>query len=270
MLKSKVVNYYLGRVNLNYIKLIKNFWLKDLEYHLSPSASKMYFALMETSNRLGWKNPFRMANSTLVDIVRCSQNTIIKSRNRLIEIGLITYIKGNIENSGVYTLLENNGLGLNEGLNKGLNKELNNPLNDKLKEECDIHKTKQNEAKKRTSKTNEAKSSLLPLTKIVKIYNSICKDLTPFDIDNISLIETNLSERNEFFKNEKKWTDFFNRVHNSDFLNNRIPDKEFNCSLIWIIKKENFVKILAGNYDKNFSEEKEHEEPIYLPPRDRF
>lgn len=52
------------------------------------------------------------------------------------------------------------------------------------------------------------------------------------------------------------WQLLFERISKSDFLMGRVngSKRPFKCSLAWIVKKENLIKILEGNYDNRESQ----------------
>jgi hypothetical protein len=50
------------------------------------------------------------------------------------------------------------------------------------------------------------------------------------------------------------WEEFFKRVAESNFLNDREPGKTFQYkTLEWLVKKRNFAKIRNGNFDNKSS-----------------
>ncbi|MBL7993047.1 MAG: hypothetical protein JNN25_16545 [Candidatus Kapabacteria bacterium] len=54
----------------------------------------LYFALLRVCNGLGWKNPFRQSNAYLAAMVGISVPTLIRSRNRLQQAGLLEFESG--------------------------------------------------------------------------------------------------------------------------------------------------------------------------------
>ena len=66
----------------------------DLEYSFPPNVTRLYFGLLNMSNRLGWKNPFGATNQQLAALVQCDIKTLIKCRNLLVNSGLITVSRG--------------------------------------------------------------------------------------------------------------------------------------------------------------------------------
>ncbi len=79
---------------MNYIELINQFWKCHDEHRFSESSAMLYFALLRVCNGLGWKNPFRQSNAYLAAMVGISVPTLIRSRNRLQQAGLLEFESG--------------------------------------------------------------------------------------------------------------------------------------------------------------------------------
>jgi len=79
---------------VNYIELVNGFWHVDLEYSFPSNATRLYFGLLNMSNRLGWKNPFGATNQQLAALVQCDEKTLIKCRKVLVKSGLISVKRG--------------------------------------------------------------------------------------------------------------------------------------------------------------------------------
>jgi len=79
---------------MNYIELINQFWdARELEYFTNVDAD-LYFALLHKCNRIGWKNPFPFSNRQIGALLNVSEKTLIASRNRLKQAGLIDFSSG--------------------------------------------------------------------------------------------------------------------------------------------------------------------------------
>ena len=95
---------------MNYIKLINQFWEKDLEYSFTGNETKLYFYLLHICNTLGWKNPFKHSLRQISKGVGISINSIKSARKILVEAGLISFENGKqgraiIENKTQYQIL---------------------------------------------------------------------------------------------------------------------------------------------------------------------
>ena len=249
---------------ISYIDLINGFWDKDIEYGFSPVATKMYFALLDTCNRLGWKNPFKLTNSRLSHVVKCSENSIINSRFSLAKANLISFKKGYKSKCCIY-YIKGNKTTYNKGLFRDdLDKPFSNTCANSsevlidvrdhhLDKHCDIHKTKLN--KTRGEKTLDALGEKIekniPIHQIVYLYNHICGEYLR-QIDSINGIRMkNLKNRWNEYPNLGTWETIFHKVVDSDYLSGRT--KQWKATFDWIIKNQNnIVKVLDGNYD-NFN-----------------
>lgn len=76
---------------MNYIKLINDFWALNCEFCFTPIETKLYFALLNTANKFGWKNNFNQSNSYLCLDCGISEPSLIKARNVLKEKKLIEF-----------------------------------------------------------------------------------------------------------------------------------------------------------------------------------
>lgn len=79
---------------MNYIEMINNFWRVDAEYSFTGNETKLYMFLLHTSNRLGWKNPFRLSYRQIELGSTLTVNTVVSARNKLSEAGLISFEVG--------------------------------------------------------------------------------------------------------------------------------------------------------------------------------
>ena len=84
---------------------------------------------------------------------------------------------------------------------------------------------------------------------IVNSYNLICVSLPKVQ----RLTEARkkaIKSAVEFIGSEEDFENFFKKVEASDFLCGRTENAWTGCGFDWIIKKNNIVKILEGNYSK--------------------
>ncbi|MDK2952350.1 MAG: hypothetical protein PWQ77_2015 [Kosmotogales bacterium] len=164
-----------------------------MENRISPTTTKLFFVLLNICNRLNWKNPFRLPNGKLTETIGCSQNTLIKSRKHLINLGLISYRKGYKNKCGIYYINTDTGFinddmldkGLSESLDKGLNKKVNTQVNNRLtkgfNKGCDILKTRQEKTREEVEEVKEEEEGfhrhhhLLPHLKIIEMFKEVCE-----------------------------------------------------------------------------------------------
>jgi biotin operon repressor len=97
---------------MNYIELINDFWRLHTEEQFSPVEGMMYLHLLDVSNRLGWKNPFKQANARIASVLGVTEKTIVTARRHLEEAGLIHYQHGQGRRYvSTYTLLKASKIG---------------------------------------------------------------------------------------------------------------------------------------------------------------
>lgn len=139
-------------------------------------------------------------------------------------------------------------------------------------EERKQEKTKQNESKEEETKQNEIKQDKMKqedsnaISKIDKnsnsqnlpekyrividCFNSMCINLQKV----VCISEQQRKNIDQFLnllsENNCKMPGFFYRVHNSDFLSGK-NSKNWRASFDWLIKPDNFFKIIQGKYDNN-------------------
>lgn len=91
---------------MNYIELIKNFWLQHNAYSLTVTETALYFYLLETNNLCRWANTFNRNNSkVLADLGIASLKTLSNARNRLKQVGLIDFKTKSGSPNVAYTLV---------------------------------------------------------------------------------------------------------------------------------------------------------------------
>lgn len=95
-------------------------------------------------------------------------------------------------------------------------------------------------------------SDRTPYKEIIELYHSICKSLPRVKVLNETrkrLIRARWREHPDM----SFWEEFFRRIEESDFLTGRVsPGKDgriFVADFEWIIRPNNFAKILEGRYD---------------------
>lgn len=115
---------------MTYIELINEFWEMDATHHFTANETRLYFYLLDSCNKLRWKNPFYHSNEYLIVATGIAKASFRLARNKLIESGLIDcrtgngrknntlyYIKG-IENNTLSTEDTEKGVGIDTFSNK--------------------------------------------------------------------------------------------------------------------------------------------------------
>lgn len=98
--------------------------------------------------------------------------------------------------------------------------------------------------------TEEQKPRASGFNEIKRLFNEICVSLPPLEFD-LTIQQVHLIQQAEINLRGSSFEDFFKRVERSDFLCGRTKDK-FKANFNWILKPENMMKILSGNFDSTF------------------
>jgi hypothetical protein len=91
---------------MTYIDLINRFWLRFEEEEISRTEMALFFYLLNVCNRRRWQAQFSLTNKNIMVNLDISENTLAKCRDRLVELNLIKYEKGERNNSSPkYTIV---------------------------------------------------------------------------------------------------------------------------------------------------------------------
>ena len=110
---------------MNYLIQIKQFWQVHEAEQFSTDEIAFYMYLLETSNKLGWRNPFKRNNALVKAGVSIkSYDKLSAVRNRLKALGLIDFQTQNGNANTEYLLIDlsKNSEGNTEGIKVGLPK----------------------------------------------------------------------------------------------------------------------------------------------------
>jgi len=114
----------------SYLDRINAFWNWRMLNPVSGKAVALYFALLHCANRAGFPDEICVPNSTLLSMVDISKSDLYRTRNTLVQVGLIAINKGKKGQSAVYTLCSivpkyGANPGTDAGTNPGTNPETN-------------------------------------------------------------------------------------------------------------------------------------------------
>jgi len=92
---------------MNYIKQLNEFY-STLDYKPLPANSiAIYTLLLQIANRTGWIDKFKVANTILMSKSDLDMQKLIRARNKLINQGYITYLKGkNQTEAPTYSIIQ--------------------------------------------------------------------------------------------------------------------------------------------------------------------
>ena len=92
---------------MTYIELVNRFWIVDEAAGFSGVETKLYFKLLDITNKLHWKKKkLALPMIKLMGVLKASKNTVINARNRLAECGLIEFESGiGKKRAAIYTIV---------------------------------------------------------------------------------------------------------------------------------------------------------------------
>jgi hypothetical protein len=108
---------------MNYLILIKQFWQVHEAEQFSTDEIALYFYLIETSNKIGWRNPFKRNNALVkAELLIKSYDKLSAIRTRLKIVGLIDFQTQNGNANVTYEIkdLSKKSEGRGEGIKGGV------------------------------------------------------------------------------------------------------------------------------------------------------
>lgn len=124
---------------MSYIDMINAFWNWRKVNELSSKGTDLFFALLNCANTCAWKAEFTAPNSMLMAMCQMDKNNLFRTRNILIQKGLIAYKPGRKGQAGIYTICigikygthsdTNNDIGIKYGNHFDTNSDTNNDTN---------------------------------------------------------------------------------------------------------------------------------------------
>ena len=102
-----------------YIDYVNQFWKVASVTPLPSSAVALYFYLLNECNSNYWRMPFSCVSSKICDTIRISKETLCSARDRLVDVGLISFTKGKSR----YIPSRYSILGLTDDLTLNMNKD---------------------------------------------------------------------------------------------------------------------------------------------------
>lgn len=147
-----------------------------------------------------------------------------------------------------------------------------NPLIDPVqeKEEVEVQeevkekvKVKEKEDRNGVFSGIKVQKPKIEFQEIIDIFNSVCKDLPKAQ----TVGEKRKTAIRMILKNHslEQIGDVFRNVSESDFLNGRVTN--FTASFDWILKPDNFIKILENNYKNNKNGNPNNNQPKSIDER---
>ena len=79
---------------MSYINYLNSFWQLRQDEFITSTEADLYFALLQIANLHKWEDEFSASLGRLESMTEMSRHTIIKARNRLVELGLVVVSEG--------------------------------------------------------------------------------------------------------------------------------------------------------------------------------
>lgn len=229
---------------MNYISEIRAFRNLAKINSLNASEIALWYALMGINNDFGWQREFTVPVKMLEFEAGLSRSGVYRARNKLKQIGAITWRERAGKSCSVYTInslvfqydtqSETQG-GTQPETQGGTQSEHNaEPLN------------KQNKNKTKEDPPQPPKGERVNYKAVVALFNETCpalpqvRDLTD---QRKRAIQARLAEGNTL----EDFRAIFQAVSRSGFLTGKTGG--WKCGFDWILKPANWQKIKEGNYD---------------------
>lgn len=222
---------------MNYIQQLNGFWNWARTNEISHMELDLYVSILDIANSTSWKTQFSIPNSSLG---RFDKNSLTRARNKLVQYGLIKYNKGKKGQAPMYQVVK---LYENDDINP-IN-DTYNDTNSDTNTDTNMHTNIGNILKLNKTKLKKI-NPIVPYTKIVELYNEICKTLPKVK----TLSENRKRAINIVAKkySEEQFKTLFTKAEDSDFLCGR-NNQGWMATFDWLIKDSNIAKVLDGNYD---------------------
>lgn len=271
----------------NYIKFLNAFYVWEQQNPLTPIQECILMRILRRVNASGWCEWIKVSNLELMlELHITSEVTFRNNRNRLIELGLIEYKTGKkgkpssyklnmptkkeivykfskskyVENSSENINVKNKGDKINVKTNVNINVKSNVNNAETPHEPCisdtPKHKTINNKLKNKVNtnvftrtKNNcdDVLSSNKKYDDVLSLYNNICLELSKV----IKLSAKRKKQINKMFCLGYSLEDFkkvFENTQKSTFLSGKANNCSWKANFDWLIKEDNFLKVLEGNY----------------------
>ena len=249
---------------MNYLAEIKAFydWLECNP--LEATHISLWHGLMAIANKTGWKSEFTVPMSMLEFKTGIKRSNLYKARNKLQQSGLITFKERDGRQSAVYKLLPLCANSVHNSNEEAANKDL-----DLLLRPCDGHngntrvtneqqtsdttvtneysipKPKLNSNETKTKQAEKTASSLSAETAdgIIKKWNSLnLSQLIKIDGKRKEMLNARIKDYGA-----DKIIQAIENVKKSSFLRGQ-GKNNWTITFDWLIKPNNFTKVLEGNY----------------------
>ena len=230
---------------MNYIELVNNIWTLREQGILSVHEADLYLYLVHRSNKLGWKNPFNQPTDIICAVLGISRNALTNRRNRLQQLGLITFKEGSAQKkkSPIYTLCILKDT-IDDTVSDTVSDTVDDTVGSTVSNTYTLNKTKLN-------KTSIECDSEVDYNFVISEFNQTCKSLVKV----ATLSPQRKQKLNVVVRGMgiDKLLECFKMAEESHFLSKR--KGKWKATFDWIIEPENMVKILEQHYSNEPKED---------------
>ena len=253
----------------NYIKFLNAFYVWEQQNQLTAIQECILMRILRRVNASGWCEWIKVSNLELMfELHITSEVTFRNNRNRLMELGLIEYKAGKKGKPSSYKLnmptkkeivykfskskyVENSS----ENINVKSNVNNAEAPHEQCISDTPKHKTINNKLKDKVN-TNVFTHRKNSCDDVLSLYNNICLELSKV----IKLSDKRKKQINKMFCLGYSLEDFkkvFENTQKSTFLSGKANNCSWKANFDWLIKEDNFLKVLEGNYQYVVKENEE-------------
>jgi DNA-binding MarR family transcriptional regulator len=222
---------------MNYIEQINYFWTLREEEGFTSTEADLYFYLLNKSNRLGWKNPFKQTNERIMIELGVTKPSLIRAKNKLQQSGLIRFEPGKKRNPTSYELI---GSQIQSNIIPESVTVSVTECDTENVTVCDQKPVHINKHKLNKTKRN---NNICPYQDIVEMYHHHCPSLPKVQSLGDTRKKHIKARWKEHGQNFNKFIRVFKSAESSDHHSGR-SGKWDGCNLDWLMKPTNFTKML--------------------------
>lgn len=226
------------------------FWLMDEEKHFTQAETRLYFYLLYLWNSTGRKEWFECKTSMIEHYADINPMTLTRCRKSLKDRKLLDFKQGSAKGKYPYYCLRN----VKDDVKVNVKVDVNDNVKDML------NHIEYRDIEKETSSNEEVKKAKLPSPTSERMdWGAFMQTFNDMLAPAIPKIQTMSESRRQKVKaivkefGKESIMKVFEHVRNSDFLMGH-NKSGWHCDFDWIFKKNNYIKILEGNYDNGVNQ----------------
>ncbi|WP_129408065.1 hypothetical protein [Marinitoga lauensis] len=255
--------------------VFSRFWRDRLDWELSDSEIALFFAILAEINRTRGENNnllesrISIGTPKLELLAGISRAEVYRARNRLKQYGLIDFISGKgKKNYATYSLGKVFKVSHIDTVSETVSKvsqyeTVTETLSETLSEtvSATLPETRYKNIEYREENIEKNKKSIVPqqvegpphtpYKKIIELYHTYCPSLPRVKVLNETR-KKYIKARWKEYPDLKFWEQYFQSVEESDFLTGRADygnRNPFIADLEWLMRPNNFAKVIEGKYN---------------------